>query len=209
MKNLAKNRREFTRYPTQGEAARVTSGADTFDALVFDESIGGLCLVLRGRPQLSVGDEVEVDLRDEQQTAYVRSAQKIKDNRSRLGLSWAPPSPDEIPVTKPESSSKGGDSSSRTCDTTADTEEFKILEQVYYQHGPISLVCEVVGISECGQVKIRLHDGRSFLANCRKIATRNRAQRIIELSSSETRQALAAIYGTDSTHEAILEFEFS
>lgn len=212
MSNATDNRRKFARYPAGNVSAKITCGSKTFTAAVLDESIGGLCLVVDGRPapKLFVGDSVGVLHRDEQSTAYVRSSQQIEGDQVRLGVSWDPPAPEEIPneqkVAKKVDAAK---KQREAACVAADTVSFDILEQVYYQHTGIAVVCSVVGIAESGQVKIQVDGSKTFLADGSKLITRNRAQRIMELESEEMRSKLSGFYGVDQSVDGILGHEFS
>lgn len=222
MSNATDNRRKFARYPAGNVSAKITCGSKTFTATVFDESIGGLCLIVDGRPapKLFVGDSVGVLHRDEQSTAYVRSSQQIEGDQVRLGVSWDPPTPEEIPKEEKVAKKQKTESARPQVDddavdvapnrpVTSDTVSFDILEQVYYQHTDIAVVCNVVGIAASGQVKIQVDGSKTFLADGSKLITRNRAQRIMELESDETRSKLSGFYGVDQSIDGILGHEFS
>lgn len=252
LSNATDNRRKFARYPAGNVQASITCHGDTFAATVFDESIGGLCLIVDGRPapKLFVGDEVGVNHRDENGTAYVRSSQQIEGAQVRLGLSWDPPRPDEIPdedqkkkPAKPEkpkanrsntqqrsvepipqepavvvdsaaSAQREAELSSASVDdgsvrSQCDTASFDILEQVFYTHGDASIVCNVVGIGPNGQVRVQINEEKTFLADGRKLITRNRATRLIEISNEKTLKTLGGFYQVEPTADAILAHEFS
>ena len=212
LSNATDNRRKFARYPVGNATASVTCGSQTFDATVVDESIGGLCLIVDGlpSPKLYIGDEVSVLHRDHQGEAYVRSSQQVEGEQLRLGVSWDPPAPDEIPEEVKQEKQLEEDSgpSPTVSSGPTDTVSFAILEQVYYLHVNVAVVCKVVGIAQNGQVKIQVDDEKTFLADGAKLITRTRAKRVMELESAEMRKAIAAFYRVEPTIEAILTHEF-
>lgn len=203
------NRRKFARYSAGNAEIRVTCRGEALEGTVVDESIGGICLILAGHfaSVLSAGDPIGVQFRDYDGTAYVRSAESDGD-RTRIGLSWdPPPAPVANEQAVPSSDHVSSDNDISSFDG-ATAESFDIVEQVFYQHGNISIVCDVVGISKSGQVKIQVGGDQAFLADGRRLATLSRAERLVDLQCKETLQVLSALYEIESTAEAVLAHEF-
>lgn len=84
----ASNRRQWTRYPTQGKQITVVTDRSQQAAVVVDESFGGIGLLMDNPVPVSVGGEITLVYRGVPMRGIVRRIQTEEDGRFLAGIEW-------------------------------------------------------------------------------------------------------------------------
>jgi len=187
-----KNRRAWTRYPTEMVTTSVITSKGTYQADVHDESYGGIALVFDESPPVPVGEHVHVLYYGTQVPGKVRRVLSREDGRCFWGIEWY----------------------HRRRRRNAKSAPRK-READYAAFGGSCFICDVVAKQD-GNVLAKLPDGTTIEIPESDLLRKKLRQRRQELRESETEVCLlVAWYGLgrfDEPHEAVeavLDFEFA
>ncbi len=187
---VGQDRRAFGRYPTQPTSVRVEFDQFKLDACVFDQSIGGLGVLVADASRIKFGQKVTVVDHDTKSVGYVRGVMRDPGGGFRVNISWEP---------APHSADPAG----------------KSIVQ-YVAHGPLYFACEVLEDRPGPLVNVRLWNGSEFEVSAHQVCFRSPDARRTELLGNTGQLAtLAHVYGLPTQQDpasllqSILDFEFS
>jgi hypothetical protein len=187
MSNDAKNRRSFRRLPIDS-AIEIWTDHQSWEGVLVNQSIGGVGLLLKSKPELSVGDEIRACYDDTEAFGFVRHIRQ-QSGAAYVGISW-----DQRELPR-----KG-----RRSDAT------------FFVNGPIEVVCRSCVTNSDGNVTFKLWDGTEFSTSENQVKKRAIAERekklngnLDELCMLTKLYRLGEISSPIVALERVIDFEFA